>query len=64
MNLWALAITLATPTIALTIAVTKVIWKLSDISTKVDLILTNHLPHINGDIRELRQEILDIHDKL
>lgn len=61
---WSHVIALSAPIVALTLAMVKAIWTLSGVSTKVDLILTNHLPHMNEDIKELRGEIRDLHAKL
>lgn len=44
----------------LTLAMIAAAWKLSDVATKVQLILTNHLPHINADIKELRGELMQV----
>jgi hypothetical protein len=61
---WTHVISLAAPLVALTLAMLKATWKLSDVSTKVDLILTNHLPHLTEDIKELRSDVMNLHEKL
>lgn len=39
----------------LTIAIISAAWKLSAVATKVELILTNHLPHLQADLQDLRR---------
>jgi len=41
------------------IGIGKAIWTLSQISTKVDAIMNNHLPHLQKSINELRKSKKD-----
>lgn len=54
--------------ITVLLAVIAATWKLSSaissVVTKVDLVLTNHLPHLDDKIDELRLEIRSLKDKL
>jgi hypothetical protein len=57
---WLQLIPLFALLVTLTGAMIGAAWKLSDVATKVQLILTNHLPHIDADIKELRGELLQV----